>query len=77
MSHELPTESRSKARPETPIASSSKEKKKAKSDSAVNNAIKITRVAKDATETVPLLAPLKVTMGSLIMLLENIKVDLL
>jgi hypothetical protein len=52
-----------------------KEKKNGLSVDAVENAIKITKVAKGATETVPLLSPLRATMSSLITLLETIKVN--
>jgi hypothetical protein len=78
MSHKGPPgfhQSNGKAPPSAPTTSTSKEKKKAKGHDAVNSAIKATKVAKGATETVPLLSPLKVTMGSLISLLETIKVE--
>jgi hypothetical protein len=78
MSHEDPVgvpQSGSIAGPSTPTTP--KEKKKGLSGDVVNNAIKITKVAKGATETVPLLSPLRATMGSLITLLETIKVNFL
>ncbi|PVG04814.1 hypothetical protein CPB86DRAFT_746923 [Serendipita vermifera] len=49
------------------------EGKKKRLDDAVNNAITIAKIAKDAGETIPLLAPLKASMGSVITLLEIVK----
>ncbi|PVF98144.1 hypothetical protein CPB86DRAFT_389260 [Serendipita vermifera] len=60
-------------RPGTPASMTPRERKKKRLDDAVNNAITIAKIAKDTGETIPLLAPLKASMGIVITLLEIVK----
>ncbi|PVG04817.1 hypothetical protein CPB86DRAFT_721309, partial [Serendipita vermifera] len=50
-----------------------REKKRKQLDNAVNNAITTAKIVKDAGKTIPLLAPLKASMGIVINLLEIVR----
>jgi hypothetical protein len=61
-------------RPGTPASMTPKERKKQQFENTVNSAIMAATVARNAGDTTPLLGPLKGLMGSLIAMLENVKV---
>jgi hypothetical protein len=49
--------------------------KKGRLDEAIDAAILVAKVTKDVGESVPVLSPLKASMGIVITLLENLKVS--
>jgi hypothetical protein len=60
--------------PGTPASMTPRERKKQQFENTVNSAIMAATVARNAGDTTPLLGPLKGLMGSLITMLENVKV---
>ncbi|PVG02915.1 hypothetical protein CPB86DRAFT_724318, partial [Serendipita vermifera] len=65
--------SRNARHTETPSSMTPKGRKRQRFDDAINAAIVVAKLARDAGDTSPLLGPLKASMGMLITLLENVK----